>query len=150
MKYKYAILYLTTLFTVVFPLKSTAQMGDVRAGAGLVFGEEDIGIQIGSTYQFNPSFRFGADLIYWFVDNVDSFGVNGNINYVFHHRRDLLLYGLGSVGFHILDQNNSELAIGIGAGLEYDLRGPVLFSELNFFINGFDQAALAVGLRYRL
>lgn len=152
MKYKVLTILFATLLCVTIPFKSNAQIGEVRAGAGLVFGEEDLGIQVGGTYRFNPSFRFGADLLYWFVDDVQRFGVNANLNYVFHHRRDLLLYGLGTVGLHVLDadQNNSELAFGVGAGLEYDLRGPVLFSELNFYINGFDQTILAVGLRYRL
>lgn len=144
-------------FALIFalnPLKTSAQTGDISVGGGLVYGfdVEELGIQVGGTYRFNPSFRIGADLLYWFNDNVERYGVNANLNYVFHHRRDLLLYGLGTVGLHVLDadQNNSELAFGVGAGLEYDLRGPVLFSELNFYINGFDQAILAVGLRYRL
>lgn len=152
MNSKILTILLAALLCVAIPFNSNAQIGEVRAGAGLVFGEEDLGVQVGGTYRFNPSFRIGADLLYWFNDNVERYGVNANLNYVFHHRRDLLLYGLGTVGLHILDadQNDSELAFGVGAGLEYDLRGPVLFSELNFYINGFDQAILAVGLRYRL
>ena len=152
---------------------ATAQTGDISVGAGIAYGfdVEEIGIQVGGTYTFNPNIRFGADIIYWLLPSEDFFGasfdmnafeINGNFHYIFHDTRDLTLYGLASAGIHIVSvsvdipgfgsesESDSDVAIGVGAGVEYNLGGLKLYAEPRVFLSGLDQFALSAGIRIPL
>ncbi|TVQ66520.1 MAG: hypothetical protein EA360_05435 [Balneolaceae bacterium] len=168
---KLTLILITIALLICFkPADISAQTGDVAVGAGIVYGAdvEEIGIQLGGTYSFNPNIRFGADLIYWLIGDEDFFGasfstnafeINGNFHYIFHDTRDLTLYGLASAGIHIVSvsvdipgfgsesESDSEVAIGVGAGLEYNLGGVKLYAEPRVFLSGLDQFQLAAGVR---
>ncbi len=148
---------------------SAYAQGDISVGGGIAYGLdiEEIGIQIGGTYDLNEEMRLGADIIYWligdeaFMDETDSFTyveVNFNFNYIFYHENDLKLYGLGTLGIHYASISvdgpgfsesfsDTEVGLGVGAGLEYDLGGVKLYAEPRIFLSGFDQLALAAGVR---
>lgn len=162
---------ITLLFAVLlsFAIAPTAT-AQFSLGAGLAYGTdiEEPGIQIGGTYQLNEDMRLGTDIIYWLVGSDSFFGesisftfveVNANFNYIFYNNNDLILYGIGTLGIHYASSSfefeefasesysDAELGFGLGAGLEYDLGGAKLYAEPRFFLSGFDQLALAAGLR---
>lgn len=164
------ILFLAVLIFAAKPSETFAQMGNTSAGAGIVYGAdlEEIGFQLGGTYSINPNFRVGADFIYWLIDDEEFLGLiitttawelNGNVHYIFYEKRDLILYGLATAGLHYagVDVENpgvdsasdseSEIAIGIGGGLEYNLGGLKLYAEPRLFLSGLDQFAVSAGVR---
>ncbi|TVQ05597.1 MAG: hypothetical protein EA359_02770 [Balneolaceae bacterium] len=156
------------LLTAVFSSSAIAQ---ISIGGGLTYGTdiEDIGIQVGGTYELNENMRLGADIVYWLIGSDSFFGetisytfleVNANFNYIFYNENDLIVYGLGTLGIHYAkvsfdfgdelfsgSGSDTELGLGIGAGLEYNLGGVKLYFEPRFFLSGFDQLQLAAGVR---
>lgn len=160
-------------FALIFalnPLKTSAQTGDISVGGGLVYGfdVEELGIQVGGTYTFNPNIRFGVDFIYWLLPNENFFGasfstnafeLNGNFHYLFVNSGDVTLYGLASAGIHFVSvsvdipgfgsesESDSEVEIGVGAGIEYSLGRLKLYAEPRVFLSGIDQFAFSAGIR---
>ncbi len=148
--------------------KAYAQ-GDISLGGGIAYGFdiEEIGIQIGGTYGLNEDMRLGADIIYWLIGDDSFMGesfsytfleINANFNYIFYNEDDLMLYGIGTLGIHYADvdvniqgftgsESDTELGLGIGAGLEYNLGGLKLYAEPRLSLSGFDQFAVSAGVR---
>lgn len=165
---KLTTLVFAMLLTTAF---STTAVAQISIGGGLTYGTdiEEIGIQVGGTYVLNENMRLGADIIYWLIGSESFFGesisytfleINANFNYIFYNENDLILYGLGTLGIHYAkvsfdfdddffagSGSDTELGLGIGAGLEYNLGGVKLYVEPRFFLSGFDQLALAAGVR---
>ena len=158
---KLTTLVFAMLLTTAF---STTAVAQISVGGGLVYGTdlEELGIQVGGTYVLNENMRLGADVIYWLMESGEGFSVtflevNANFNYIFYDENDLILYGLGTLGIHyakvssdfggLFSYSDTELGLGIGAGLEYNLGGVKLYVEPRFFLSGFDQLALAAGVR---
>ncbi|MEX0944713.1 MAG: outer membrane beta-barrel protein [Balneolaceae bacterium] len=158
-------LLLATLFACTFNQLAIAQeAGDISVGAGAVYGfdMEEVGIQAVGIYTLNENMRVGADFIYWLTDaefgDYTAFEINGNFHYIFYNENDLLLYGLGSLGLHYVsysfnmfgfseDVTDSELGLGVGAGLEYSIGNLKLYTEPRLFLSGIDQFAISAGLR---
>lgn len=153
------------LFAVLFVFSITQltfaqEQGDIAVGAGVVYGFdiEEIGIQGNGYYTLNENMRVGADFIYWLHDSdfgdFTSWELNGNFHYLFYNENDLVLYGLGSLGYHYVSfsfmgasVSDSEIGLGLGAGVEYNLGSLKLFAEPRIFLSGLDQFAFAAGLR---
>lgn len=156
----------TILLSVGISATALAQgtEGDIAIGAGIAYGTdiEEIGLQASGTYVLNEDMRVGGDIIYWLTDDSDFASttfveVNANFNYIFHKQEDLIIYALGTLGIHYgkVDiegisngSSDTELGLGVGAGLEYDLGGVVLYVEPRLFLSGFDQLSLAAGVRF--
>lgn len=158
------------ILSVSFNTTASVQMS---VGGGIIYGFdfEEPGIQVGGTYTLSPEMRLGADIIYWLVGDESFMGdnfsstlleVNANFNYIFYNENDLMLYGIGTLGIHYASfsydfsfngfsesgsDSDTELGLGLGAGLEYSLGGVSLYVEPRVFLSGFDQLALAAGVR---
>lgn len=144
---------------------SEGQMA-INAGISYGFDVEDLGIRAGATYFLNENMRVGGDLTYWLLDSPSGVSftyleINGNFNYIFYKEDDLMLYGIGALGIHyasvsydngafLEDYSDTDLALGLGVGLEYNLGGISLFAEPKIFLSGFDQAKFNIGVRYYL
>jgi outer membrane protein X len=149
--------------------------GDIAVGLHGNYGTdiEKLGVGANGTYTLNETMRVGADFTYWLIgdDEVGGFGgnnisisytyfeINGNFNYIFYNENNLMAYGIGSLGIHyakieasfegpgIDDASESELGLGIGAGVEYNLDSVALFAEPRIFLSGFDQLSFMFGAR---
>ncbi|MDG5765837.1 outer membrane beta-barrel protein [Balneolales bacterium ANBcel1] len=171
MKSTNKILSLTLILSITL-LAHTGAMAqqndgsDIFIGGGLTYGEsiDELGLQLGGYYIFNEDFRFGGDFIYWFVDSPQDasntfFELNGNAHYLFYREGDITLYGIGSLGIHYnsfevtfnggsISDSNTDLALGVGAGIEYNAGPVLLYGEPRFFLTGFDQLTLSFGVRF--
>lgn len=146
----------------------TVSQAQISVGGGLAYGLdiEELGIQASGTYVLNEDMRLGADLIYWLTPSSDfvdmtMFEINANYNYIFYNENDLMFYALGTLGIHYMKASYSgpgseylggsgsdtELGLGIGAGMEYNLGSVKLYAEPRLFLSGFEQFSLAAGLR---
>ena len=163
---------LLALFTICFVSLAVSQsvQAQISVGAGLAYGTdiEEIGIQIGGTYVLDENMRLGADLIYYLIGDEEFFGssfsttameINANFHYIFYNENDLELYGIGALGIHYIkvsiddpnfggSESDSELGLGIGAGVQYRLGNISLYAEPRFFLSGFDQLNLSFGVRF--
>jgi opacity protein-like surface antigen len=163
MKNLISVLFVTILLSLLTQFAVAQEKGDIAVGAGVAYGfdVEEIGIQVNGYYTLNEKMRVGADFIYWLtgddVIDLTMWEFNGNFHYLFYNKNSLLLYGLGSLGYHQVktsyyDQSvsDSEIGFGIGAGLEYDLGSVKLYAEPRIFLSGFDQFAISAGVRIPL
>jgi len=154
-----ALALLATLFT------NAQNEGDIKLGAGLSYGLdiEEIGIQANGYYTLDEKMRVGADFNYFLTESTEAVDLtawefNGNFHYVFSRENDIVLYGLGSIGYHFFKSEvsilgsttNSEIGFGIGGGIEYDLGNLLLFGEPRLFLSGADQLVLTAGIRFPL
>lgn len=139
---------------------------DIYAGGGLSYGEKlsELGLQLNGYYIYNEDFRFGGDLVYWLLDSppggsVNYLEFNGNAHYLFYDEEDFSFYGIGSLGLHrmstsadtqfgTMSYSDTDLALGFGAGGEYNMAPLRLFAEARFFLTGLDQLGLSFGVRY--
>jgi hypothetical protein len=138
------------------------------AGIGLAYGAdfEEMGLQLSGGYTLNEKMRVGADLIYYFIGDVD-FGsttlkttaleFNGNFNYVFYNENKIEAYGIASLGLHYTSisiggnsNSDSEIGLGVGVGAQYDLGKVKLYVEPRYFLSGFDQLNIGFGVRMGL
>ena len=157
-----ALALFATLFT------NAQNEGDIKLGAGLSYGFdiEEIGIQANGYYTLDEKMRVGADFNYFLTGGNDAVDLtawefNGNFHYIFSRENEMVLYGLGSLGFHYSkaevsllgntsSSTSSDIGFGIGGGIEYDLGNLLLFGEPRLFLSGFEQLAITVGIRFPL
>lgn len=152
----------------------TVSQAQISVGGGLAYGLdiEEIGIQASGTYVLNEDMRLGADIIYWLTPsesfmgasmNTTMFEINANYNYIFYNENDLMFYALGTLGIHYakvsfdgpgsdypggsISGSDTDLGLGIGAGMEYNLGSVKLYAEPRLFLSGFEQFSLAAGVR---
>lgn len=87
--------------------------------------------------------------------------INANFHYIFYNENNLELYGIGALGIHYVkvslddpnfsfEESDSELGLGIGAGVQYKLGKISLYAEPRYFLSGFDQLNLSFGVRFGL
>lgn len=163
----FAVLLLVP-FLMVFSNEAHAQddASDIYLGGGLSYGEgfDELGLQLGGYYNYNEDIRFGGDFTYWLIDSPQESSstyleLNGNAHYLFYQENDITLYGIGSLGLHYaswesnfngstFSSSDTELGLGIGGGIEYDLGQVKLYGEPRFFLTGFDQFTLSFGARF--
>ncbi len=151
--------------------------GQIAINAGIAYGFdiEELGLRGGVTYFLNENMRVGGDLTYWLTDDHTehywgetysyswtALEINGNFHYLFYNEDDLIIYGIGALGIHYSrvsmdipgygseSSSDSELGLGIGGGVEYNIGGFSLFAEPKLFLSGFDQLKLNIGVRYYL
>ncbi len=175
---KYILCTVTAALCLIFSNQLNAQ---ISVGGGVTYGLdiEEIGIQIGGTYDLSPEMRVGADITYWLLgDEVyelemgleeriseTALEVNFNFNYIFYDEDALNIYGIGSLGIHYFSfedelwisgtdhpqdsfsESDTDVGLGIGVGFEYNLGSLKLYAEPRIFLSGFDQFALAAGIR---
>ena len=169
-KIKQYALLLAALFLLVWGPAAHAQNnpGDIALGGGLSYGEKisELGLQLGGYYVLNEDMRVGGDFIYWLVDSPSGVSntfleLNGNFHYLFYQENDITLYGIGSLGFHYssveftffgetISDSNTDLALGLGAGGEYNLGAIKLYAEPRLFLTGYDQFQISFGVRFTL
>ncbi len=160
-----SVILLTSLTT---DLHAQDNPSDIYLGGGLSYGESlnELGLQFNGYYVFDENLRFGGDFIYWLVDSppeasVNYFEINGNAHYLFYQEDAITMYGIGSLGIHYwsssvtfngmsASSSNTDLGLGIGAGIEYNVDPIKLYAEPRFFLTGFDQLSLSFGVRYGL
>src|SRR5690625_1861060 len=84
-------------------------------------------------------------------------------NYIFYNENDVMFYALGTLGIHYAkvswdgpsgsewsgraSGSDTELGLGLGAGVEYNLGSMNLYAEPRLFLSGFEQFSLAAGRR---
>lgn len=159
------------VFSVML-LSSHAIQAQNSLSFGLAYGFdlEEAGLQIGGMHQLNEKMSIGADLVYYFIGDEEFFGmkfsttameINGNFRYSFLEKDGFELYGLGTLGIHIIrmkfsyegsseSDSDSEVALGIGGGAQYNLGSVKIFAEPRLFLSGFDQFQFAAGVRVGL
>ncbi len=163
---------LTYIFAVAIifaGISGNVKAQDISIGGGISYGFdiEELGIQLNGTYGLNENMRVGADIVYYLIGTESFFGeeisttaleVNFNFNYIFYNENDLILYGLGTLGIHYVRSSfsgggfsesfsDSELGLGLGAGVEYDLGSVKIYAEPRIFLSGFDQLQFNAGVR---
>ncbi len=169
--------FLLTAISFNASAQTEFEEGQIAINAGITYGFdiEELGIRAGATYFINENMRVGGDLTYWLTDDHagSSFGqsysyswtaleINGNFHYIFYNQDELLLYGIGALGIHYSrvsmdipgygseSSSDSELGLGIGGGVEYNIGGFSIFAEPKLFLSGFDQLKFNIGVRYYL
>lgn len=168
---KFSLILLLSMFLIGVNLSAKDfQKGMISGHAGLSYGLdiEELGISVGGLYSLNKDMRVGANITYWLAGEEEALGVNysstffeinGQYHYIFYNQNALAIYGIGALGFHIasvsieyagtsVDESDSEVAIGLGAGFEYSLGGISLYAEPKYFISGFEQLKINAGVRY--
>lgn len=162
-------LTLLVLFTALIGVTSNANAqnmsGDFAAGVGAGYGFdiEALGINAGFLYSFTDEIRAAVDFTYWMPDNegVDetAWEINANAHYLFVNDMDLRVYALAGIHYAYyefsfdffgvsMEADDSEIGFNVGAGLEYDLGGIMLFAEPKFTVGGFEQLSVIAGVRF--
>jgi opacity protein-like surface antigen len=149
-----------------FTSNATAQnmKGDFALGLGISYGADlvdggEIGININSNYSFTNEIRASLDINYWLpgddFDNATLLDVNINAHYLFVNDMNLRLYGLAGIHYASFEYDfggfsvsSSETGFNVGAGIEYDLGGVLLFAEPKYTVNGWEQFAVTAGFRF--
>lgn len=136
---------------------------------GIVYGFdiEEAGFQLGAMHALNDRMSVGGDFVYYFIGDEEFFGmkfsqkafeINGNFRYKFYSQDGLDVYGLGTLGLHIISvkmtfggdsesDSDSEVALGLGGGVQYNIGRASVFAEPRLFLSGFDQFQLTAGVR---
>ncbi len=94
--------------------------------------------------------------------------INANFNYIFYNENALALYGIGTLGIHYFSfkdelwitgtphaqesfsESDTEAALGLGVGAEYNIGRILIYAEPRIFLSGFDQIAFSAGVRMPL
>lgn len=127
---------------------------------------EKPGIQLGLTYDVTKQIRGGLDFTKWYIDSPETtefthYEYNFNGHYIFKQEEKYGLYGIGTLGLHVASYDcgsfyrcatdgYSKLAVGIGAGAEYGVGPFKIYFKPRYFLRGFEQLNLGLGLRNRL
>lgn len=157
------ILIITFLITGI----SYAQEGTIEIGPGLVYGGqvEQLGIKVDGYYTINEDIRAGADLTYYFPDDLGG-GVTSNFftidllgNYFLYSKDELSAYGLAGLNFAFasvsgngFSGSNNEVGLTLGGGAEYMMDFGNIFGELRLAGLGgdADQLVIGAGVRFQL
>lgn len=154
------LLFLSLFVCAMTQFAFAQDHSDISIGAGVAYGLdiEEIGIQLNGQYTLNDKMRVGADFIYWLTN--DDFGdytaleVNTSLQYLLYNNNNLIFYGLGSLGVHYVSYSflsasvtDTELGLGLGAGLEYNIGGIKLYTEPRIYLSGLDQFQISAGVR---
>lgn len=168
-------LLILTLSGLTNEAVAQTQEGDIKVGAGLVFGsgvgfgddlDNDLGIRIDGSYMFTEKIRGAADFTFYFPKSEGGgkatvWELNFNGHYLFINDESMNVYGLAGInvtglkvevdagGFGSFSSSNSEFGLNIGGGAEFDVDFAMLFGEAKFGGIGHDanQFVIAAGLR---
>jgi opacity protein-like surface antigen len=165
--------FVAGLVVVMFLFFTSEQLNaqnSVSLGLAYGFDIEEVGIQLGGMHRLNDKMSVGGDFVYYLIGDEEFFGmkfsqkafeINGNFRYNFLSQDGFELYGLGTLGLHIVSvkvtfggdsdsESDSEVALGIGGGAQYSLGNLSLFAEPRLFLSGFDQFQFTAGVRVRI
>jgi len=152
---KKSILILTCLLVLL----GQSAFAQLSAGAGLAYGfdNKDVGIQLRGIYEFNDTWRAGADFIFY-LDGVEGISVselNANAHYVFKNDDEFQLYGLAGLNLFIVNFSEldfgsvSELGINLGGGIGYPFTEQLTgIGELKVSLGNASQFVIGVGVVY--
>lgn len=150
---------------VGFTANSNAQnmQGDFAVGLGAAYGfdVEELGINANVNYSFTDEIRAAVDFTYYLADSdFTIWEFNANAHYLFMNEMDLRIYALAGLqyynfefefdlgGFGTLAAEDDGIGFNVGAGIEYDLGGIMLFAEPKFTISGLEQLNVTAGVRF--
>jgi hypothetical protein len=149
----------------------------LNAGVSYGLGIEEVGVMGGIGYLISNDLRLEIEFKKWFipessVDYYSNIGVvselvmtvyelNGSVHYFFFNKNSMKAYGIGTIGGHyvnqkifvpgMMDEDSNEthfkMGLGIGAGLEYSIGLVSVFTEPKYFLTGFDQFNIPIGIR---
>jgi len=159
---KILITVLLTFMLTLLCFNISAQTRNCDATIGIAYGTdiEEIGLQIGFLSSFAPNMKWGLDFVWWLVDTTGwdelTFAeINLNYYFMFSQGYGMDLYGLATLGYHYYqgkigyyEIDDSELAVGFGAGVEFELRPIKFYVEPRLFLSGYDQLVISGGIRY--
>ncbi len=173
MKILSIVILMITLLLVKLVASEDLWFENTDTKAGLCFGSEieEYGFQFGTMSHFtDTNHRLGGELVWWFVDD-KSFErrtkaeINFNYHYILIDEGWLKCYPLISVGYHFhyeewrthegrFNRNNSEVAFGIGGGVEfglpqvdrYQMERLRIYVEPRYFVSGIEQLQMSVGV----
>lgn len=149
----------------------------LNAGITYGFDIKEVGLMGGIGLFICNDLRLEIEFKNWFipkstVDYYSNVGVvselamtvyelNGGFHYFFFSNNFMKVYVIASIGGHyisekiavpgILDGDSNEthfkMGLGIGAGLEYSIGLVSVFTEPKYFLTGFDQFNIPIGIR---
>jgi hypothetical protein len=138
---------------------------------------EEVGVMGGIGYLISNDLRLEIEFKKWFipksrVDYYSNIGIvselvmtvyelNWGVHYFFLNKNSIKAYGIASIGGHyvnekifvpgIMDGDSNEthykMGLGFGAGLEYSVGLISVFTEPKYFLTGFDQFNIPIGIR---
>ena len=171
---KNVVILMTVIIALVMCRLSASDLffanTDLKAGVSYSWEMEGNGFQIGSLSRFSgTNHRLGAELVWWYTDKtgVDIYRVadiNFNYNYILVDTGWFRFYPLAVLGYHhrywksgTVSQNNSEVAYGLGAGIEigmprvdeYQWEVIRIYIEPRYFLNDDTKLQLSVGAYIR-
>lgn len=129
-----------------------------KIGAMLGYGTEveALGLGVNGEFNINSKVSISPSFIYWFVDNVNVWEFNANVNYYFTTAGSADFYGLA--GINLLgakvegaEDGNSEVGLNLGAGCNFNIgKNWEPFTEVKFVIGDADQLGLFFGAKFKL
>lgn len=168
MKHLYTVARILCLFLLgTLSWSLTTQQAQAQLGLGLVYGADT---NLGAQFSLYRPFPFGAieelgvggDITVYVPDEVGSitlvfFELNANAHYTFYQKDELRVYALGGFNYSYISVsadgfgglvNTGDTGLNVGGGADVGFGFARLFGEARFTLGGFDQPALAVGLRF--
>lgn len=165
--------YISGIIVLLFILAAVPNINAQNsASLGFTYGfdMEEVGIQIGGMHALNEKMSVGGDLVYYLIGDeefagfkfsTNAFEVNANFRYTFLEQDDLHVYGLGTLGLHIVkvkvsyggdssSDSDSEVGLGLGGGAQYNVGNLGIFAEPRLFLSGFDQFQFTAGIRVNI
>ena len=121
---------------------------------------DETGLGVVAEFGVAQKVSIAPQLIFYFPGNdVSLFELNLNGNYYFFNQDVFELYGMGGLNFTRVgyedfngeNQSDSEIGLNLGIGTNFQLgKKFVPFAEFRFTIGEYDQAALALGVKFNL
>lgn len=157
---------LISTFTLIFAFilcsnTNVFAQNKLQLGAGIAYGAdiENIGLQVGATYEITENIRGAADFLYYFTDvegfTAWEFNINGH--YMFISEANMNVYGLAGLNYAKskfdvgpFSGSTSDIGLNIGAGAEFGLGFGSFYGELKYELGGFEQLVIGAGIRFGL
>lgn len=149
---------------VAFSNSAIAQnmKGDIGVGLGVAYGFdlEEMGVNVNFNYSITDEIRSAVDFTYYLADSEFTiWEANINAHYMLVNDQALRLYALAGIQYYSFEfefeflgskisAEDDGIGFNIGAGIEYNLGGVVLFAEPKFTVSGLEQLNLTAGVRF--
>jgi len=152
-------------FSLLWHQSALAQAGQIKLGAGLLYGTEveGIGIQGNGLYEITPEIDIAASVNIFFPGESDTdpdswWSVNGDVHYNVYSSDQLSkLYGLAGLNITTISvdtpfgsADEGEIGLNLGVGASFDVNFGSIFGEIKYVISDFDQLVVGAGVRFPL
>ena len=148
-------------FSLICHQSALAQAGQIKLGAGLLYGTEveGIGIQGNGLYEITTEIDIAASVNIFFPDESDTgldswWTVNGDVHYNVYSSDQLSkLYGLAGLNITTIEVgpfDEGEIGLNLGGGASFDVNFGSIFGEIKYVISDFDQLVIGAGVRFPL